>query len=253
MRRGPGRRNSLALSFDGMKHKPQDWPLAVVFDLDGTLIDSADELAHALNYALGLRNLKPFPLDRVKEMIGSGIPKLVERALRAHGVSDVELLPLAADFMEYYRQNLSTRSRLYDGAAELLAGLEREGRRLGLCTNKQQDLAVASVEQAGIAKYFSALAGEREGRPRKPDPAPLLGVLQALGASPDSAVMVGDSEADVGCAKAAGVVSVAVRFGYSRVKAEDLGANAIIDSLKDLPECLASLRSRIGKGDLSSA
>ena len=225
-----------------MKRDPKDWPLAVVFDLDGTLIDSAADLADALNYALGLRNLSPFPISQVKEMIGGGIPKLVDRALRAHGVSDVELLPLAADFVKYYRENLTARTTLYEGAAELLAALKGEGRRIGLCTNKQHELTIETIKQLGIANYFSAVAGEREGRPRKPDAAPLLGVLQALGAPPENAVMVGDSGADVECAKAAGVVPVVVSFGYSRVWAEDLGAAAVIARLSDLPRCLEGLR-----------
>ena len=92
-------------------------------------------------------------------------------------------------------------------------------------------------------KYFSAVAGEREGRPRKPDPAPLLGVLQALGASPGEAVMVGDSGADVECANAAGLPSVVVSFGYSKVRPEALGATEIIPRLLDLPRCLESLRA----------
>ncbi len=225
-----------------MKREPKDWPLAVVFDLDGTLIDSAADLADALNYALGLRNLSPFPISQVKEMVGGGIPKLVERALRAHGVSEVELLPLAADFVKYYRENLTTRTTLYEGAAELLAGLKGEGRRIGLCTNKQHSLTIETIEQLGIAQYFSAVAGQQEGRPRKPDAAPLLGVLRALGASPENAVMVGDSGADVECAKAAGVVPVVVSFGYSRVRAQDLGAAAVIAQLLDLPQCLESVR-----------
>ncbi len=227
-----------------MKREPQDWPRAVVFDLDGTLIDSAADLADALNFALCLRNLSPFPIAQVKEMIGGGIPKLVERALRAHGVSESELLPLAADFVKYYRENLTTRTMLYEGAAELLETLKGEGRRIGLCTNKQHDLTIETIKQLGIAKYFSAVAGEREGHPRKPDAAPLLGVLQALGATPGNAVMVGDSGADVECAKAAGVVPVVVSFGYSHVRAEDLGAAAVVARLPDLPLCLESLRPR---------
>jgi phosphoglycolate phosphatase len=175
-------------------------------------------------------------------MIGGGIPKLVERALRAHGVSDVELLPLAADFVDYYRKNLTTRTRLYDGAAALLERLKNENRRLGLCTNKQHELTVETIGQLGIAKYFSAVAGEREGLPRKPDPAPLQGVLHALGASPENAVMVGDSAADVECAKAAGVLPVVVGYGYSRVKPQALGAAAVIERLSDLPRYLESLR-----------
>lgn len=225
-----------------MKRRPQDWPLAVVFDLDGTLIDSAADLANALNYALGVRKLAPFPLAQVKEMVGGGIPKLVERALLAHGVTDVELLPLAADFVKYYRDNLTLRTAPYEGAVELLESLKGQGRRLGLCTNKQHELTVQIVRQLGIEKYFGAILGERDGHPRKPEPGPLLDVLEALGVPPRDAAMVGDSGADVECAKAAGVLPIVVRYGYSRVNPEELGASAIIDRLLDLPECLAKLR-----------
>jgi len=224
-----------------MKRVPQDWPLAVVFDLDGTLIDSAGDLADALNHTLGLRGFKPLPVAQVKQMVGGGIPKLVERGLRAHGVPDVELLPIAADFLNYYRNNLVRHTTLYEGAAELLEKLKREGRRLGLCTNKQHQFTMEIAEKLGIAKYFIAINGEREGQPRKPDPAPLLSVLHALGVSPLDAVMVGDMSADVECAKAAGVVPVVVSYGYARVRPEELGAAAIIDRLADLPECLARL------------
>jgi phosphoglycolate phosphatase len=224
-----------------MKRVPQDWPLAVVFDLDGTLIDSAGDLADALNHTLGLRGFKPLPVAQVKQMVGGGIPKLVERGLRAHGVPDVELLPIAADFLNYYRNNLVRHTTLYEGAAELLERLKCDGRRLGLCTNKQHQFTMEIVEKLGIAKYFIAINGEREGQPRKPDPTPLLSVLHALGVSPQDAVMVGDMSADVDCAKAAEVVPVAVRYGYARVRPEELGAAAIIDRLADLPGCLARL------------
>src|SRR5215475_10531946 len=113
-----------------MNGKPEDWPQAVVFDLDGTLIDSAHDIAHALNAALGLRGLTPFSVDEVKAMIGGGVPKLAERALRARGVSRLGLLPLASDFIQYYRANLTTHTTLYDGARELLDQLQAEGRRL---------------------------------------------------------------------------------------------------------------------------
>jgi len=225
-----------------MKREPQDWPLAVVFDLDGTLIDSAHDLADALNYTLGLRGYAPFPVAKVKEMIGGGISKLVERALRAHGVSEIELLPLAADFLYYYEENLVRHTTLYDGAAELLETLKCKGRRIGLCTNKQHRFASGIVEQLGIAKYFGAINGEREDQARKPSPAPLLGVLHTLGVSPENAVMVGDNGADVECAKAAGAVPVVFRYGYASISPDELGAAAVIDHLLDLPECLATLR-----------
>ncbi len=222
--------------------KSRDWPRAVVFDLDGTLIDSAPDIAHALNRAIGRQGLAPFPVTRVKEMIGGGVPKLVERALVAHGVSRDALSVLVADFITFYRENLTTQTILYDGARELLQQLQSEGRSLGLCTNKQHELTLEILDELDLAKHFSAVLGELEGKPRKPQPEPLLEVLASLGVEPEWAVMVGDSEADIGCARAAGVASVAVSFGYSRIKPEALGANAVIDSLRDLPQRFSMLK-----------
>lgn len=224
-----------------MRREPRDWPDAVVFDLDGTLIDSAADIAYALNSAIERRDLPPFPIDEVKQMIGGGVPKLVERALLAHGVSRIGLAPVAADFIEIYRDNLITRTTLYEGARELLEKLRSEGRPLGLCTNKRHDLTLQTLQALDLAKYFSAVIGEREGAPRKPDPAPLRGVLAALDAAPGRAVMVGDSAADVGCARAAGVASVVVSFGYSRIEPSKLGGDACIDRLSDLHRCFKSL------------
>jgi phosphoglycolate phosphatase len=225
-----------------MRAADNDWPDAVVFDLDGTLIDSAADIANALNRALSKRGLAPFTVEKVKEMVGGGVPKLVERALLAHGVSRIGLLPLATDFIHFYRENLTTHTSLYEGARELLERFKEEGRKLGLCTNKQHDLTVETLKQLDIAQYFSAVVGERFGRPRKPDPAPLRNVLNILGASAEKAVMVGDSAADAGCAKAAGVPCVLVNFGYSRIDAESLGGDAVVASLPDLPHCLATLK-----------
>jgi phosphoglycolate phosphatase len=227
-----------------MRQEPEDWPHAVVFDLDGTLIDSAQDIAHALNAALCMRSLQPFSVDEVKAMIGGGVPKLVERALIARGVSRLGLLPLAADFVQYYRANLTTHTTLYEGARELLEQLLGEGRRLGLCTNKREDLVIETLDQLDLTKYFPAVIGERFGRPRKPDAAPLLAVLAELGVPPESAVMVGDSAADAGCARAAKVVSVIVSFGYGSGGAAAPGGDTSAASLKELPECFRRLQSR---------
>lgn len=227
-----------------MRREAEDWPHAVVFDLDGTLIDSAPDIAYALNAALCMRSLPPFLVDEVKAMIGGGVPMLAERALLARGVSRLGLLPFAADFVQYYRANLTTHTVLYDGARELLERLGAEGRRLGLCTNKREDLVIETLNQLDLAKYFSAVIGEIFGRPRKPDPAPLLAVLAELHVPPEHAVMVGDSAADAGCARGAGVASVMVSFGYGTAGAEAAGGDLQAASLKDLPGCFKRLQSQ---------
>lgn len=224
-----------------MNSRSRDWPQAIVFDLDGTLIDSAPDIAYALNAATGRRGLAPFTLAEVKEMIGGGVPQLVERALIARGFPRTELMPLVDDFLALYGENLTTRTLIYDGARELLEQLRGEGRRLGICTNKNHELTLAILDELNLSKYFGAVFGEREGFARKPDAAPLLETIAALGGSPDSALMTGDSEADVACARAAEIPSVVVTFGYSKVAPQDLGADAVISSLCDLPLCFGAL------------
>jgi len=227
-----------------MKSEPSDWPRAVVFDLDGTLIDSAPDIAHALNRATKRRGIKPFPLDQVKEMIGGGVPQLVGRALRARGLPGDGLMPLVEEFIALYRENLTTNTTIYEGGRELLAQLHGEGRRLGICTNKNHELTVEILQQLDLMKYFGSVLGEREGRPRKPDPAPLLEVVAELGASPQDALMAGDSEADVACARAAKMPVLVVDFGYSRTAPAALGADAVISRLSDLPQLFSSLKPR---------
>jgi phosphoglycolate phosphatase len=164
--------------------------------------------------------------------------------LLARGVSRFGLLPLAADFLRYYQANLTTHTMLYDGARELLDQLLAQGLLLGLCTNKREELAIETLNQLDLAKYFSAVIGERSGGPRKPDPAPLLAVLAKLCVSPENAVMVGDSAADAGCARAAGVASVMVSFGYGSGDTGATGGDLRAASLRDLPDCFQRLRSQ---------
>jgi phosphoglycolate phosphatase len=226
---------------DVLKSGHAGWPEAVVFDLDGTLIDSAGDIAGALNTALAARGLAPFTVERVKQMIGGGIPKLVERALLAHGVSRDALLPLAHDFIRVYGENLTVETKIFAGGLEVLDRLAAEGRKLGICTNKQHDLTVRLLDELGIADYFGVVVGERIGAPKKPDAAPLLAVLSGLGVAAERAVMVGDSAADVGCAHAAGVPCILLSHGYSTVPAHELGADLVIDRLADLHGALTEL------------
>ena len=225
-----------------MKSEPLDWPKAVVFDLDGTLIDSAPDIAHALNRATEKRGIEPFPLNQVKEMIGGGVPQLIKRALTARGLPVEGVMPLVDDFIALYREELTTRTTVYDGGRELLEQLHGEGRRLGICTNKNHELTIEILQQLDLIKYFGSVLGEREGRARKPDPAPLLEVVAELGASPQDALMAGDSEADVACARAAGIPVLVVDFGYSRTAPEALGADAVISRLSELPQHFSSLK-----------
>ena len=216
----------------------RSWPQAVIFDLDGTLVDSAPDIAAALNEVLGRRGMAPFPLEKVKQMVGGGIPALIRRALEAHGVEPHDIEPLVKDMIGVYAGRATALTTLYEGAEDQLIRLGEAGVKLAVCTNKLQDITDIILRDLGVAKYFASIIGARTGRPRKPEPGALQVVLDELGLEAGQAVMIGDSGADAGAAKAVGMKLVLVSFGYCPDRLEDLEPDAIIDGFSELPGAL---------------
>lgn len=225
----------------------KDWPSAVVFDLDGTLVDSSGDIMASLNELLASRKLAPFSVDRVLDFVGGGIAALVERAFKARNIalSADELPVLVALFHSIYSARLIDLTKTYAGALDVIVALKARGVRIGLCTNKTEDLARGIVEGLGLGKYFDAIVGGGPGRPLKPSPIPLFDTLAHLGVAAPDAVMVGDSGADVKCARAAGVAIIGVSFGYSRIPMKQLGADVTIDSYAEFDVACDSLRTRL--------
>ncbi len=221
-----------------------DWPRAVVFDLDGTLIDSIGDIADALNATLATRGLAALPEDRIKQMVGAGVPELVRRGLTAHGVTDSDMQDCVAEMMQRYTARPVARTRLFDGGAELLDLLAGRGVKMGVCTNKPQPITELILQQFGVATRFGAIVGESPARPRKPDPAMLRATLDMLGVAAFDAVMIGDSASDVGTARALGVPVVIVRSGYGQEAPAQLGADRLIDSLHEVDRAIAELRTQ---------
>ena len=209
---------------------------AVVLDLDGTLADTAADVQRALNRTLASESLPPLGVETVRLMIGGGPKVLVMRALRALGyeVNPYVVDKLADRFHAEYLRQENTESRLFDGAETCLRRLRRAGTGIGLCSNKPEDLCRKLLDELGVAHYFDAIQGSGTGLPRKPDPAPLLQVIEKLETVPALAVYVGDSETDVQTARAAGVDIVLVSYGYTAQPAADLGADKVYDSLADI-------------------
>lgn len=207
---------------------------AAVFDLDGTLIDSAADLRRAINGALGTLGRRALSVREVTAMIGDGIVRLTERALAATGapLSDAALDRAVAAVKEAYAD--LPPSTLYDGARETLAGLAERGLALALCTNKPIDATVRLLDQLGITACFQAVAGGDSYPAKKPDPMPVRGLLAQLGVAPAAAAMIGDSGNDIGAGRAAGLITVAVSYGYSLVPPRELGADLVVDRLPDL-------------------
>ena len=224
-----------------MDGHPAAWPRAVIFDLDGTLIDSAPDIAESLNEVLGRRNLPPFALPDVKRMLGAGIPALITRALAAHGVEAGDVKPLVADMIGVYALRATRLTLPFDGAVERLREFHRDGVKMAVCTNKQQHVTDIILRDLNIAQYFSCAIGARPELARKPDPAMIHLALDAMGTPPARAVMVGDSSADAGAAKAAGLPVVLAAFGYSTTPVAEFGPDAIIASFAELPAVLRRL------------
>jgi phosphoglycolate phosphatase len=214
---------------------------ALVFDLDGTLVDSLPDLRAALNEMLRGLARHELSADQVRRMIGDGTHALVERALRATG-EVAELENAHQRFLTFYQAMPTRLSRLYPHVATTLRSLTESGARLGICTNKQQTATFAVLEGFNIAKYFEVIVGGDVVRFRKPDPRHLLAALEQLGASPDEAVMVGDSENDYAAGRGAGAAVILMRYGYLRVLAETLAPDAWLDRFADIPPALDRIK-----------
>lgn len=205
----------------------------VVFDLDGTLVDSRADIGSGLNAALAQVHpgTPPLSAEQVRSMIGEGALLLVTKALRATGHPDApqDVLPV---FLECYRARLLDETRLYPGARETLEALS--GRTLAVLTNKPGDLSRSILEGLGVASFFAHVYGGGDVPGKKPDPAGLRMLLGAAGARPEEAVMVGDSAIDVATGRAAAVRTVGVTYGFDAEALRAAAPDVLIDRLPDL-------------------
>ena len=213
----------------------------LVFDLDGTLVDSAPDLHAALNLMLRERGHPALSLLQVKRMIGDGVPALVARALAASGADQRDAAKALPRFLELYEANAARLSRPYPKVPETLASLRRQGYRTSICTNKPQRATVAVIEGLGLGELFDGIAGGDRFSVKKPDRGHLLGLIGELGGRAEASAMIGDSENDAAVARAAGVPIVLMRYGYARVDPESLAADALLDHFAELPRALARL------------
>lgn len=219
------------------------FPFDIVgFDLDGTLLDTAYDLGHALNHALALAGRAPVPLDDVRRYVGGGTRSMLRNALDATGGVDETALPaLQEALVAYYADNIAAHTRLFPGGEAMLEALEAAGVKLAIATNKLERLAVRLFAELGMLDRFACvIGGDTMGNGRaKPAPDMLHEMVARCGGG--RAAFVGDTTFDVGAARAAGLPVVAVSFGFNDRPAHELGADAVIDHFDALVPALRRL------------
>ena len=215
----------------------------ILFDLDGTLVDTAPDLIGALNAVLEEERLPPAPVEAARHLVGRGARQLLHRgfALADRPCETAREKALVERFVELYLARITRESRPFPGLEAALDTLEAQGARFVVCTNKRTDLSIALLEGLGLAPRFRAVIGADLAPKPTPDASHIQAAVDAAGGRLGRCLMVGDSEADIGAAKNAGVPSVAVSFGYCSGPVEELGADVIIDDFAELPAAAARL------------
>jgi phosphoglycolate phosphatase len=216
-------------------------PSTVIFDLDGTLIDSERDLRAAADWLLQEFRAAPLSREEFRVMLGDGVAALVGRALAARKCRVESEADAIRRFLDYYENHLTDTTRPYPGVPEGLATLHSQGLTLGLCTNKATRTTRAILERLGLADYFAGVIAGDSVPYRKPDPRVLSGMLATFGVAKEVAVMVGDSEVDAATAEAAGIRFVLLTYGYHRGDVGEIPCIAALDQFAGLPVVLADL------------
>jgi phosphoglycolate phosphatase len=218
-------------------------PPTVVFDLDGTLVDTAPDLISALNYILDREGMPPVPLHSARNMIGAGVRKLIERGLELEGreASPSDITRLTDDFVAYYAEHIADGSRPFEGLETALDDLLARGYRFAVCTNKLEWLSKLLLDRLGLSARFAAICGADTFGVSKPDPAILRQTVARAGGDIASAIMVGDAGTDIGVARRAAIPVIGVSFGYSDVPIADLKPDRLIHHMNELPSAVESL------------
>ena len=215
----------------------------IIFDLDGTLVDTAPDLLAALNDVLmraGHRSVVP---SELRHLVGYGVRSLFERAFKQTGatVSQEDMDRYGAEFLVHYRANIAHGSRPFPRVHETLELFTVQGAALGVCTNKPHDLSELLLGELNLTRHFPAILGAGRTPYNKPDPRHVLDVITALKGEVSQAVMVGDSPIDVAAARAACIPVIAMSYGYTPTPVHEMGADAVTDDFAELPALVAKL------------
>jgi phosphoglycolate phosphatase len=217
--------------------------LTIVFDLDGTLVDTAPDLIDTLNFTLKQHGLPIVPYDEARPLIGGGAKTMIGRALILEGRSatTADVDALYSPFVAHYAEHIADRSKPFPGVLPALDRLAAAGHRLAVCTNKLERLAKRLLDALDLSGHFAAICGQDTFSVQKPDPRMFRATVARAGGEPARAIMVGDSVTDIRTARAANVPVVAVDFGYTDVPVAILRPDRVISSLAELPAAIAAL------------
>jgi phosphoglycolate phosphatase len=215
----------------------------IVFDLDGTLVDTAPDLTNALNDVLTRRGHAPVSIEAIRDCVGYGARVMIEQALaRAGAQGDVDRM--LAEFLVHYAANIARESRPYPGALAALDRLAAQGATLAICTNKREHLSRRLLQELEIDHYFTALAGRDTFPVAKPDPGHLTGVIALAGGNPARSLMIGDTDIDLKAADAASIPFILVSFGYGPSPVDRPASGGVIDHFDELEARAAALLDR---------
>src|SRR5215469_16127919 len=214
---------------------------ALIFDLDGTLADTAPDLLGATNAVLAAQGRALLDLAHLRHMVGFGARALIHQAMAASGapVKEEDMSALVEIFLAHYRAHIADGTRLFPHVAETLGRLKQDGARLGVLTNKPQDLTGSLLPLLGLDGLFAAVYGAGRKPYTKPDPRIFHDVVADSGGGP--AVMIGDSITDLNTARAAGAPCILMSYGFTPVPASELGADIVLDDFAGLPDAIARL------------
>jgi phosphoglycolate phosphatase len=220
---------------------------AVLFDLDGTLVDTAPDLVATLNVIFARIGLPPVAYEHARSMVGGGARRMIERGLTAENraLEPDKLNALVGDFIDHYAAHIADQSKPFEGVEAALVELAGRGCVLAVCTNKLEWLARRLLDALRLSHHFVAICGADTFQLQKPDPQFLQRTVCLMGCQLSGAIMVGDSITDVAMAKAAGVAVIAVTYGYTELPITTLGADRIITSFAELPKTILDLRSTV--------
>ena len=218
---------------------------AVIFDLDGTLVDTAPDLMHATNHVLGLRGRRAIGMDEVRVFVGHGARALLTRGLAATGglPEGYDVEPDYTAFVEFYAANIAHGSVPFPGLIALLERLKAAGIGMGVCTNKLETLSVLLLDALHMSHYFGAVVGPDTIGIAKPDPRPFHETVRRLRLNAPRAIMIGDSETDILTARNAGVKVIGVPFGYTPIPVMEYGPDRMIAHFDEAYDVIQDLLS----------